>query len=456
MAVWSETKLNKVLLANRIDGEYYLPEYIENEAILNKTNSVSIPKFFQVSDGNHMSVAKYFLKDSLGVPYFRGQDINSFYLSNARPVQIPEFIYNKTVMHRSHFKENDVLLSIVGTIGSLSIVPENYGPATGSCKIAILRAKGNIDPYYLSIFLLTKYGQLQIKQNTRGAVQMGLILEDIVRLRVPFLNPELQNEISELAKNSLKQNQLSQSLYTQAQNLLESELGLDKLKFDKPRSYEAMLSEVVGKIRGDAEFHNPLLKEYYKYLSTKHELERITEYSTVIKFGNPDYAEVGIPIITQKHLQDLTPSGYGVDLLADNNWVKKNPTAILRKYDLLFYSVGAYLGKTNIWLNEDKAVPASFITMLRCNKEIDVGYLMILLNSKYGILQSKVFQSGTSQQYIYPKDIRHFLVPKISNSPKRELLNLIIKSHNSKTESQNLLEQAKRRVEELIEAAVRK
>jgi hypothetical protein len=38
-------------------------------------------------------------------------------------------------------KLGDVLLSIVGTIGSVALVTEKYQHLTGSCKIAIIRPK---------------------------------------------------------------------------------------------------------------------------------------------------------------------------------------------------------------------------------------------------------------------------------------------------------------------------
>jgi type I restriction enzyme, S subunit len=79
---------------------------------------------------------------------------------------------------------------------------------------------------------------------------------------------------------------------------------------------------------------------------------------------------------------------------------------------------------------------------------------MVLLNSKFGILQSKVFQSGSSQPYIYPKDIRQFLVPEVNENLKKELYELIRSSYDAKIESQRLLEQAKTRVEELIEQSI--
>jgi type I restriction enzyme, S subunit len=180
----------------------------------------------------------------------------------------------------------------------------------------------------------------------------------------------------------------------------------------------------------------------------------LSEYADILKFSNPPYGTEGIPIITQKHLGTIVPTDYGDDLVTPNSWAINNPSAVLRKNDLLYYSVGAYLGKTNQWLSDEKAVHASFITMLRCHSEVDASYIQVLLNSRYGILQSKCFQSGTSQPYIYPKDIRRFLVPNIPQAIRAQIQSLVIESHEKSKESRQLLEQAKSRVEQLIEEAV--
>jgi len=77
----------------------------------------------------------------------------------------------------------------------------------------------------------------------------------------------------------------------------------------------------------------------------------------------------------------------------------------------------------------------------------------MVLNSNYGILQSKCFQSGTSQQYIYPKDIRKFLIPKIDDKLREKLNQLVAQSYENGIEAKILLNQAKSRVERLIEEA---
>jgi len=452
MAQLSLTELSSVTSFDRIDGEYYLPEYISNQYMLSRIETVSLPQWFLVSDGNHLSVSKHF-SDSGEIPYFRGQDVNDFFLENADPIRIPKKINDTPMMRRSQFLSGDVLLSIVGTIGSLSFVSDTIGEAAGSCKIAILRSKGDCSPFFLATFLMSKFGQLQIKRNTRGAVQMGLILKDFSRIRVPKFSEANQTQIETIVKKAINLNRQSKKLYDKAQHLLESELGLDKLNFKKPVGYAERFSELEKSRRADSEFFNPKLRYYWKMLSSRFEMIPILKFVTVLKFSNPSYGTNGAPIVTQKHLRTICPEGYGHELRTTDSWQRANSTAILQYYDLLFYSVGAYLGKTNLWLNSDAAVPASFITLLRCYNENDAGFLHMVLNSNYGILQSKCFQSGTSQQYIYPKDIRKFLIPKIDDKLREKLNQLVAQSYENGIEAKILLNQAKSRVERLIEEA---
>jgi len=123
----------------RLDADYYQSGYTDIEKVLlQKQNVYSIIDICKVSDGNHMSIAEHFNYEN-GIPYYRGQDITDFFLENVSPVYISREIFNFPMMKRSHFNVGDVLVSIVGTIGNLSLVTNAVIEATGSCKIAILR-----------------------------------------------------------------------------------------------------------------------------------------------------------------------------------------------------------------------------------------------------------------------------------------------------------------------------
>jgi len=97
-----------------------------------------------------------------------------------------------------------------------------------------------------------------------------------------------------------------------------------------------------------------------------------------------------------------------------NSWQRGNRSAILQYNDFLFYSVGAYLGKMNGWLNSDVAVPASFIILLQ------------------------------------------FLIPEINDKLKKRLNQLVVQSVGKGLEAKRLLHQAKTRVEQLIEEVVQR
>src|ERR1019366_3372527 len=96
-------------------------------------------------------------------------------------------------MLRSHLQKGDVLLSIIGTIGQSSIVSDS-SPATCSCKLAILRPR-EVQPEYLATFLRSSYGRSQIERLTRGAVRMGILLEDMDQLVVARFSPSFEQAV---------------------------------------------------------------------------------------------------------------------------------------------------------------------------------------------------------------------------------------------------------------------
>lgn len=133
----------------RIDSEFYKKESLKVLELISKHPNDSLTKCVNVSDGNHMSISDKFT--NAGIPYYRGQDIRSFFIENSSPICIDEKSYVSPYMERSHLRRGDVLLSIVGTIGSLALVYSD-NKATCSCKLAILRPKNNVNGEIISMF----------------------------------------------------------------------------------------------------------------------------------------------------------------------------------------------------------------------------------------------------------------------------------------------------------------
>ena len=131
----------------------------------------------------------------------------------------------------------------------------------------------------------------------------------------------------------------------------------------------------------------------------------------------------------------------------------------LKKRDVLLYSVGAYIGRCNILLDELKAMAGSFITILRADEEMVVPeYLSLFLNSQAGVMQSKQRMRGTAQHYLYPRDIKEisvFIPRDKSGKPdlawQKKLADKIIAAYEAKKSAKQKLEEAKRLVETEIE-----
>ncbi|MCX5962845.1 MAG: N-6 DNA methylase [Cyanobacteria bacterium] len=282
--------LSELERTHRIDAEFFRKEYLEASAILKMKSVNPITDFVKVFDGNHMKISESFT-DS-GVPYYRGQDMHHFFIEQSSPIYIDTEAYNLPYMKRSHLKKGDVLLSIVGTIGSVSLVKTSQD-ATCNCKLAILRTK-SIKPEYLASFLKSKFGQSQIQRFTRGAVQMGLILEDMNQIVIPEFSNQFENTISSIiliSNNYLNQSDIE---YQQAEDLLLSELGLnDWQPTEETIAIKSFSESFLSSGRFDAEYYRPKYDELYELLKVsclekEWDLRRLNSLSSLFKYGSSE------------------------------------------------------------------------------------------------------------------------------------------------------------------------
>ncbi|MFZ4702152.1 MAG: hypothetical protein ACOYMG_19065, partial [Candidatus Methylumidiphilus sp.] len=241
------------------------------------------------------------------------------------------------------------------------------------------------------------------------------------------------------------------SLYDSARHLLESELGLDKLTFQKPPGYTAQLSEIELSRRFDSECFYPAFNHFQKNLPSGVDLTRFFTHLSFCQRGKqPIYKAQGLPVINSKHVQANRV------LIEGNRNAIKNPVSELniRYGDILLNGTGrGTLGRAAPYLEESIAVPDNHVTILR-TPNLDPVYVSLYLNSLAGQMQVEMHQRGTSGQLeLYPFDIRKFLIWEAPESLQKELRSLYDRAAAAERKSKELLEAAKTRVEQLIEEA---
>ncbi|WP_138677372.1 hypothetical protein [Candidatus Accumulibacter phosphatis] len=344
-------------------------------------------------------------------------------------------------------------MSKSGRIGSSAVVPASIKKGDWNIYegVALLRVDG-VEPHYVAAFLNSKYGHSQIRRELKGVAQPHLHLEDIRRLKLFVPEPHEMAEVSALVLGGTGRAQCAHRLFQDALAALETELGLDKLTIQKTVGYATQLSNIEVSRRFDPEHYFPAFSTFCAGLPSRVALSPLVNHLEFCQRGKqPVYAKTGLPVINSKHVQ---PNRV---ILEGNRFALANPVDDLqiRAGDTLINGTGrGTIGRAAPYISDTPAVADNHVTILR-SSSLDPAYLSLYLNSAAGQMQVEMHQRGTSGQLeLYPFDIRKFLVWPAPGELQRDLRDLYDKATKAERESKRLLDQAKTRVEQLIEAAV--
>ena len=156
MAVWSVVKLSALALGLRCDPEYYHPRNLADAKHLARSKPQSIGTMAFVTDGIHGSPEEV---EADGIRYLSAKCVkdNAFALGDALRISDAQHTANP----RTSLRENDVLITTVGTIGNAAVVQAEILPANSDRHLGIIRINKDalVDPYYLAAFLNCKYGR---------------------------------------------------------------------------------------------------------------------------------------------------------------------------------------------------------------------------------------------------------------------------------------------------------
>ena len=451
MAVWSIATLHDVRATRRIDPEFFRPDYVAAEGVVRTSSTDDLGKlggFVSGPFGSAFHVRNYDYKPSYR--YIRGRDVKPFFLLNDDNRYIPEADFNRLKQYEVH--NDDLMISVVGTLGNVAVCTEEDTPAVFSCKSSVLRI-WRADPYFLLSYLNSTPGQLCLLRRQRGAVQTGLNIEDLRTIPVPRFKAAIEDEIAGRVKAAHRNLLASRDAYLSAQQLLEAELGLDKVIFQKPAGYTVRFSELERMRRFDSEHFYPAFDNLKETLPKRVQMVRLAGLLSFCQRGKqPIYSEEGLPVLNSKHVLENKIT------LEDNRRAMPSTATDwqIRYGDVLLNGTGrGTIGRAAPYLvSEHQAIPDNHVTILR-SPTLDPAFLSFFLNSLVGRLQVEKYQRGSSGQLeLYPSDIRKLWVweaPKLVQAKIRRLHDRATELAN---ESKALLEKAKARVEQLIEEAI--
>ncbi len=314
-------------------------------------------------------------------------------------------------------------------------------------------------PEYLTTFLNTKYGVWDIKRRARQSInQTNVNPEEVKEINIPILDMEFQKQIANKLQRANQNRVKSQNLYSSAESYLLECLGMtDFVANTENYNIKTLKESFLETGRIDSEYYLPKYDEIEELIQ-KSNYTKLSELCTLIDHGKqPPYIEGGeIRVFSQKWIGDKSIDYSFINDICEPrtsiDFATNNPDYVSRKNDILYYSVGANIGYCHNYLSDIPVVPGSFITIIRANEtKINPIYLGFVLNSFIGRYQSEKRKSGTAQPYIYPKDLREFLIPLIRPEVQTQIAQYIQESYALRKEAQQLLEEAKLSVERNIQ-----
>lgn len=437
--------------AMRIDPDYYQSEFIEMANMINQNRNAELRDLtvwikkgiFDLSPDNY--------RDG-GIPFIRTLGINDPLIDFSETVFLDRDTHqkNKTT---TLFPGDLVFTKIGANIGKSAILPPTFNEYNFSQNVAGAKVRQDIiKSGYLLAYLLSKFGKGQIDRAQMISGQGKLELEDLRKLKIVITHDGIQQKINSLV--ILAQDLKNQSLrwYQEAEKFLLEELGLKNAFFEDELSCVVNYADVVNVNRIDAEYFQPKYQKLIEKIKGK-EAETLGELVSMRKGfepGSEAYQEEGKLFIRVSSVSKLGIEEKDQKYLSEELYQKLKKDYEPKLGDILV-TKDATPGIAYVIKEPLEGIISGGILDLKVKDNIESEYLALCISSIVGQWQAQRDAGGSIIAHWKPEQVKNLIIPILPTEIQKEIAGLVRKSHEERKKSKELLEQAKREVEEMIE-----
>lgn len=437
----------------RFDAECYKPEHLKTERLINSLSNRTIRDLStSVINFGAYSLCNYIEFKDEGIPFLVTEDIHNNIISTSNLHFISEEVHKLLI--KSHCKNGQVLLTMAGAyLGQAAVYKLNFEASSNQAIAKITVKEDSINPYYLSTFLNSKFGQSQINRFRTGTGQPNLNLGLIQRLKVPLLNKNFQLEVGRLVISGMEFFNKAEATYKQASELFLSEMGMGNYKSEHILSFSKNFLDLSNANRYDAGYFQPKFKKLVKAIKLQNylNLSELVSIRKSIEIGNDEYIDSGTPFIRVSNVSKFGVTHSNQQYLSEDLYesVKKHQP---KKGEILL-TKDATPGIANYLENDpEKMILSSGVLLINIKeKGILPHYLELVLNSP--VVQGQIERDvgGSVINHWLVDQIGKTLIPILNNDLQGKISKLVKEASNMRARSDNLLEIAKKSVEKAVE-----
>jgi restriction endonuclease S subunit len=445
MITYSIIKKSQLEGAHRLDAEYYHPDKLKALSIIDKLEGEKISEYFMnirtIFNPEKQELKNkayiYDLTDALSLLLEEGNEVNSSQeVGSAKKI----------------VKKNDVIISRLRSyLKEIAFIFENGNTKLVSTEFIVLRNKDKeVEPELLFSYLQTDLVQTILQWSQEGTNHPRFSEEVLLNIKIPNKVIAAQDNIKNLICESYQLAKESRIKYSQAEELLLEELGLKDFKVEEDLSYIINLSDIKNAHRADAEYFQPKYKKLKEKIKN-HNVKLLGDLVLMKKGfepGSESYQENGKLFIRVSNISKQGLIEKDQKYIDDELYQRLNKNFEPKVGEILL-TKDATPGIAYVLKECVEGIISSGI--LRLKKNIEPEYLALCINTVIGKMQVEQDSGGSIIEHWKPDQIKKLQIPILPDSIQQQIARLVQQSHEARKKAKELLEEAKQKVEKMIE-----
>lgn len=439
----------KNIIDFRIDANTYKKDYIKTDKLIKSIPNATIEELsISVQNFGAYSLCNDINFTDSGIPFLMTQNVRHNYID----WNIEKFVDEDShrMLWKSHCHNGQVLVTMAGEYLGRAAVYDKTEVCSSNQAIAKISFKKNTDPYIISSFLNSRYGQNQINRLKTITGQPNINMSLIKSLIIPSFSNELIDINKDVMLRSQYLRDNSFSMYEFAKNLLLEELGLKDWEPTGELISIKSFSDFMLCGRLDAEYYQPKYNEIEAKIKAYRNGYDTVENCFVVKDSN------FIPNDNDKYqyIELSNIGGYGEISGCTNDYGLELPSRarrIVNHNDIIVSSVEGSLQSCAIVPQEyDRALCSTGFYILE-PKHINAETSLLLFKS-FPIQQlMKKICSGTILTAMNKDEFLSIPIPIISREVQIQVAEKIQESFVFMAESKRLLSLSQTAIETAVE-----